>query len=144
MLVGEYEHTIDDKNRLTLPAKFRQAFSEGLVLSRGIERCLYAYPRSEWTATVQSRLGELDLLSKEGRVMQRYFFAGAAEAELDKQGRVMVPSSLGSYAGLRKEVVVAGIHDHLEIWDRAAWRAHLDEIEGSAEDVAERLATKRD
>jgi transcriptional regulator MraZ len=144
MLVGEYEHTIDDKNRLTLPAKFRQAFSEGLVLSRGIERCLYAYPRSQWAATVQSRLGELDLLSKEGRVMQRYFFAGAAEAELDKQGRVMVPSSLGSYAGLGKEVVVAGIHDHLEIWDRAGWRAHLDEIEGSAEDVAERLATKRD
>ncbi|HEX6680886.1 MAG TPA: division/cell wall cluster transcriptional repressor MraZ [Gaiellaceae bacterium] len=144
MLVGEYDHTIDDKNRLTLPAKFRQAFSEGLVLSRGIERCLYAYPRSEWEATVQSRLGELDLFSKEGRVMQRYFFAGAAEAEVDKQGRVMVPSSLGSYAGLGKEVVVAGIHDHLEIWDRAAWRAHLDEIEGSAEDVAERLATKRD
>ncbi|MGN6430455.1 MAG: division/cell wall cluster transcriptional repressor MraZ [Gaiellaceae bacterium] len=144
MLVGEYEHTIDDKNRLTLPAKFRQAFAEGLVLSRGIERCLYAYPRSEWAATVQSRLGELDLLSKEGRLMQRYFFAGAAEAEVDKQGRVMVPSSLGSYAGLGKEVVVAGIHDHLEIWDRAAWRAHLDEIEGSAEDVAERLATKRD
>ena len=144
MLVGEYEHTIDDKNRLTLPAKFRQAFSEGLVLSRGIERCLYAYPRSEWEATVQSRLGELDLFSKEGRVMQRYFFAGAAEAEVDKQGRVIVPSSLGEYAGLGKEVVVAGIHDHLEIWDRAAWRAHLDEIEGSAEDVAERLATKRD
>jgi MraZ protein len=144
MLVGEYEHTIDDKNRLTLPAKFRQAFVEGLVLSRGIERCLYAYPRSEWEASVQSRLGELDLLSKEGRLMQRYFFAGAAEAEADKQGRVMVPSSLGAYAGLGREVVVAGIHDHLEIWDRAAWREHLDEIEGSAEDVAERLATKRD
>ena len=144
MLIGEHEHTIDDKNRLTLPAKFRQAFSEGLVLSRGIERCLYAYPRSEWEATVQSRLGELDLFSKEGRVMQRYFFAGAAEAEVDKQGRVMVPSSLGEYAGLGKEVVVAGIHDHLEIWDRAAWRAHLDEIEGSAEHVAERLASKRD
>jgi MraZ protein len=144
MLLGEYEHTIDDKNRLTLPARFRQAFAEGLVLSRGIERCLYAYPRSEWQANVQARLGELDLLSKEGRVMQRYFFAGAAEGELDKQGRVMVPSSLGAYAGLGKEVVVAGIHDHLEIWDRAAWREHLDEIEGSAEDVAERLATKRD
>lgn len=142
MLVGEYEHTIDDKNRLTLPAKFRQAFAEGLVLSRGIERCLYAYPRSEWAATVQSRLGELDLLSKEGRLMQRYFFAGAAEAEVDKQGRVMVPSSLGSYAGLGKEVVVAGIHDHLEIWDRAAWKRELAEVEGSAEDVAERLAAQ--
>jgi MraZ protein len=144
MLLGEYDHTIDDKNRLTLPAKFRQAFDGGLVLTRGIERCLYAYPRDEWAATVESRLRELDPLSREGRVMQRYFFSGAAEGELDKQGRVMVPSSLSDYAGLGKEVVVAGIRDHLEIWDRASWRAHLDEIEGSAEDVAERLATRRD
>jgi MraZ protein len=144
MLLGEYEHTIDDKNRLTLPAKFRQAFDKGLVLTRGIERCLVAYPRDEWASTVESRLSELDPLSKEGRLMQRYFFSGAAEAEVDKQGRVMVPSPLGDYAGLGKEVVVAGIRDHLEIWDRASWRAHLDEIEGSAEDVAERLATRRD
>ena len=144
MLVGEHEHTIDDKNRLTLPAKFRQAFADGVVLARGIERCLTAYPRNEWATSVESRLRELDPLSREGRLMQRYFYAGASEAELDKQGRVMVPATLGDYAGLGKEVVVAGIHDHLEIWDRAAWRAHLDEIEGSAEDVAERLATKRD
>jgi MraZ protein len=144
MLLGEYDHTIDDKNRLTLPAKFRQAFDEGLVLTRGIDRCLSAYPRSSWTETVESRLGELDPLSKEGRVMHRYFFSGASEAELDKQGRVMVPAPLGEYAGLGKEVVVVGIRDHLEIWDRASWRAQLDEIEGSAEDVAERLATKRD
>jgi len=144
MLVGEHEHTIDDKNRLTLPAKFRQAFADGIVLARGIERCLTAYPRDQWAASVESRLRELDPLSREGRLMQRYFYSGAAEAELDKQGRVMVPSALGDYAGLGKEVVVAGIHDHLEIWDRAAWRAHLDEIEGSAEDVAERLATRRD
>ncbi|HWH55093.1 MAG TPA: division/cell wall cluster transcriptional repressor MraZ [Gaiellaceae bacterium] len=144
MLLGEYEHTIDDKNRLTLPARFRQAFDDGVVLARGIERCLSAYPRSEWAATVESRLQELDPLSREGRVMQRFFFSGAAEAELDKQGRVMIPSSLAEHAGLGKEVVVAGIRDHLEIWDRAAWREHLHEIEGSAEDVAERLATRRD
>jgi MraZ protein len=144
MLLGEYEHTIDEKNRLTLPAKFRQAFDEGLVLTRGIERCLSAYPSSNWADTIESRLRELDPLSREGRLMHRYFFSGASEAELDKQGRVMVPGPLGEYAGLGKEVVVVGIHDHLEIWDRASWRAHLDEIEGSAEDVAERLATKRD
>ena len=144
MLVGEHEHTIDDKNRLTLPAKFRSAFADGIVLARGIERCLTAYPRSEWEASVQARLRELDPLSREGRLMHRYFYSGAAEAELDKQGRVMVPSSLSDYAGLGKEVVVVGIRDHLEIWDRASWRAHLDEIEGSAEDVAERLATRRD
>jgi MraZ protein len=144
MLLGEYEHTIDDKNRLTLPARFRQSFEDGVVLARGIERCLSAYPRREWAATVESRLQELDPLSREGRVMQRFFFSGAAEAELDRQGRVMIPSSLAEHAGLGKEVVVAGIRDHLEIWDRAAWRAHLQEIEGSAEDVAERLATRRD
>ena len=144
MLLGEYEHTIDDKNRLTLPAKFRQAFAEGLVLARGIEPCLTAYPRSEWGAAVESRLQQLDPLSREGRLLQRYFFSGAAEAELDKQGRVMIPSTLAEHAGLGKEVVVAGIRDHLEIWDRVGWRDHLHEIEGSAEDVAERLATKRD
>jgi MraZ protein len=76
--------------------------------------------------------------------MQRFFYSGAAEAELDKQGRVMIPTSLAEHAALGKEVVVAGIRDHLEIWDRAAWREHLHEIEGSAEDVAERLATRRD
>jgi MraZ protein len=144
MLVGEHEHTIDDKNRLTLPAKFRQAFADGLLLTRGIERCLAAYPRAEWAASVESRLEKLDPLSREGRLMQRFFFSGAAEAELDKQGRVMIPAPLAEHAGLEKEVVVAGIRDHLEIWDRAAWREHLHEIEGSAEDVAERLATRRD
>src|ERR671939_1540904 len=138
MLLCAYEHTIDDKNRLTLPAKFRQAFADGVVVTRGMDGCLYAYPRDEWRDSVEARLRELDPLSREGRLMHRYFYSGAAEAELDKQGRVMVPATLGEYAGLGKEVVVAGIHDHLEIWDRAAWRAHLDEIEGSAEDVAER------
>src|SRR2546421_12803363 len=132
MLVGEHEHTIDDKNRLTLPAKFRQAFADGLVLTRGIERCLYAYPRSEWAATVESRLRELDPLSREGRLMQRYFFSGAAEAELDKQGRVMVPTALGAYAGLGKEVVVAGVPDHLQIWERAARGWLRREVQGGA------------
>src|SRR5918911_5481458 len=127
MLLGEFEHTIDDKNRLTLPAKFRQAFADGLVLTRGIERCLTAYPRSEWAAIIESRLRELDPLSREGRVMQRYFYSGAAEAELDKQGRVMVPSSLSDYAGLGKEVVVAGMRDPPQIWGRAARRAPPEE-----------------
>src|SRR4051794_15454584 len=133
MLLGEYEHTIDDKNRLTLPAKFRQAFDKGLVLTRGIERCLVAYPRDEWASTVESRLSELDPLSKEGRLMQRYFFSGAAEAEVDKQGRVMVPSPLGDYAGLGKEVVVAGGPGHLRILGRASRRARPDENGGGAE-----------
>jgi len=144
MLLGEYEHTIDDKSRLTLPAKFREAFAEGIVLTRGMDGCLYAYTRSDWTRLVETRLSTLDPLSREGRLMQRYFFAQAASAELDKQGRVPVPGALSDAAGLGREVVVAGVFDHLEIWNRAAWREHLREVEGSAEHVAERLAAKRD
>jgi MraZ protein len=134
MLLGEFEHTIDDKNRLTLPAKFRQALSGGLVITRGMDGCLYCYPKAGWERLVESRLADLDPLSREGRLMHRFFFAGAAEAEPDKQGRVMVPASLAT----------AGVNDHLEIWDRAAWRDHVKVLEGSAEDVAERLASQRD
>ncbi len=144
MLLGEYEHTLDDKNRLTLPAKFRQAFGEGVFVTRGFEGCLYAYRREDWARLIESRLAPLDPLSKEARRMQRYMFSGAAEAQLDGQGRVMIPSALIDHAKLGREVVVAGVHDHLEIWDRAAWRRELAEVEGSAEDVAERLAAKRD
>src|SRR5262249_56162224 len=97
MLLGEYEHTIDEKNRLILPAKFRQAFDEGLVLTRGIERCLSAYPRGNWSETVESRLEKLDQLSREGRLMQRYFYSGASQPELDSHARVTVPSPPTEY-----------------------------------------------
>ena len=144
MLLGEYEHTLDDKNRLTLPAKFRQAFGEGVVVTRGLDGCLFAYRREDWARLVESRLATLDPLSPEGRRLERFFYSGASETELDKQGRVMVPRELIEHAKLGREVVVAGVNDRLEIWDRAAWRRELAEVEGSAEDVAERLAAKRD
>ena len=144
MLLGEYEHTIDDKNRLTLPSKFRTAFEGGIVVTRGMDGCLFAYTRDDWDHLVQGRLATLDPLSKEGRRMQRFFFSGAAESELDKQGRVNVPAALLQHAKLSRDVVVAGVHDHLEIWDRDAWRRELAEVEGSAEHVAERLAAQRD
>jgi MraZ protein len=144
MLLGEHEHTLDDKNRLTLPARFRQAFAEGIVVTRGMDGCLFAYTPQDWDTLVRGRLATLDPLSKEGRRMQRFFYAGATEAELDKQGRVGIPGALLEHAKLGRDVVVAGVHDHLEIWDRAAWRLELAEVEGSAEHVAERLAAKRD
>jgi MraZ protein len=144
MLLGEFEHTIDDKNRLTLPAKFREELAEGIVVTRGMDGCLYAYPRGDWMERFQSRVGGLDPLSREGRKLQRHFFSGAAEAEVDKQGRIMIPAPLLRYAGLARDVVVAGVHDHLEIWDRETWRRELDEVVGSAENVAERLAAQRD
>ncbi|MFN2467620.1 MAG: division/cell wall cluster transcriptional repressor MraZ [Gaiellaceae bacterium] len=144
MLLGEYDHILDEKNRLTLPAKFRQSFAGGVVLTRWVDRCLYAYPRKDWGRFLESRLAELDPLRLDDRRIQRFLFAAASEAELDKQGRLMVPAPLLKHAGLKREVVVAGVNDHLEIWDRAAWRAEMTEVEGSAEHVAERLAQKRD
>ena len=144
MLLGEHEHTLDDKNRVTLPAKFRAAFAGGVVLTRGLDGCLFAYPLADWERLVESTLASLDLLSKEGRRVHRFFFSGATEAELDRQGRVMIPAALIKHAGLGRNLVVAGVRDHLEIWDGATWRKELTEVEGSAEDVAERLATKRD
>jgi len=143
MLLGAYDHTIDDKNRLTLPAKFREAFQDGVVVTRGFDGCLYAHRRADWDRLVESQLATMDPLRPEGRRIQRFFFSGAAEAELDKQGRVMIPAQLIEHAKLGREVVVAGVNDRLEIWDRAAWRKELAEVEGSAEDVAERLADQR-
>jgi MraZ protein len=142
MLVGEYEHLIDEKNRLTLPAKFRQEFSGGVVLTRGLDGCVFAYRRADWAGSVESRLAALDPLRPETRRLQRHFFGGAAEDTPDRQGRVTLPAHLIEHAGLGREVTVVGVHDHLEIWDRAAWRKELERVEGSAEDVAERLATQ--
>src|SRR4051812_17321532 len=142
MLLGEFEHTIDDKNRLTLPAKFRQALSGGLVITRGMDGCLYCYPQASWERLGEERPPRLDPPRRAGRPMPPHFFPGASEAEPDKQGRVMLPASLAKNVG--REVVVAGVNDHLEIWDRAAWHDHVKVFEGSAEDVAERLASQRD
>jgi MraZ protein len=144
VFLGEYEHTIDDKNRLTLPARFREAFTAGCVVTREMDGCLSVYAPDDWERFVALRLEGLDPFTREARQMRRFVFAGAVEAVPDKQGRVMLPAALVDHAKLDREVVVAGVHDHVEIWNRAAWRKHLEEVEGSAELVAERLAEKRD
>jgi MraZ protein len=144
MLLGAHEHTIDDKNRLTLPAKFRESFAEGVVVTRGLDGCLQVFRGEDWVRYVNSRLASLDPLSSEARKAQRFHFTAASETELDKQGRVMIPAPLLRHAQLKRDVVIAGMRDHLEIWDREAWDRELAEVEGSAEDVAERLAAKSD
>jgi MraZ protein len=144
MLLGEYDHTLDDKNRLTFPAKFRRTFADGVVLTRGMEGCVYAYPRPGWEELVSGRFAGLDPLSGPARRLQRFFFGSAHDEELDRQGRVVVPAHLVRHAGLERDVVVVGVNDRVEIWDGRAWADHVAEVEGSVEDVAERLATQRD
>jgi MraZ protein len=139
MLLGEHEHALDEKNRLTLPSKLRAAFEGGVVVSRGLDGCLLAWPVDAW-ARMADRIDAVDPFSEDGRKMRRFFFSGATRGELDKQGRLVIPATLLERVGITKEVTVAGASDHLEIWDRATWRAQLHEVEGSAEDVAERLA----
>jgi MraZ protein len=138
-LLGEHDHSLDDKNRLTLPSKLRSAFSDGIVLSRGLDGCLSVYPSGEW-ARMTARYAELDELSEDARRVQRHFFGGATQGELDKQGRVVLPQHLIEHAGLERELTVLGMNNHLEIWNRATWRRLQQEPEGRVEDAAERLA----
>jgi MraZ protein len=140
MFIGTYEHTIDDKSRLTLPARFREALGDGVVLARGIDGNVAVYPRETWKMTIESRISGLDPLSGEARKLRRFFFAGAAESDIDGSGRVLVPAPLAKHAGLERVVVVAGSYDHLELWNPTAWEKHLTALEGSVEHAAERLA----
>jgi transcriptional regulator MraZ len=140
MFIGTYEHMIDEKSRLTLPARFREALGDGVVLARGLDGNVAVYPRETWKMTVEARISALDPLSREARELRRFFFSGAADADLDRQGRILVPAALTRHAGLERDVVVAGNYDHLELWSRTAWEQHLHAVEGSAEHAAERLA----
>ena len=138
-LLGEHDHSLDDKNRLTLPSKFRPAFEDGLVVARGFDGCLAVYPMSEW-ARMSDRFAALDPLSEDSRRVSRHFFGGATQLDLDKQGRLVLPQALIEHAALERELTVLGVHDHLEIWNRATWRRLQQEPEGRVEDAAERLA----
>jgi MraZ protein len=141
MLLGEHEHTLDDKHRLTLPAKLREQLGEHVVVTRGLDGCLSVYSGAEWERLAR-RVGTLDPLSSASRTMQRYVFASAGEAEVDRQGRIVIPTRLLESVGISRDVTVTGVWDHIEIWDRAAWRDRRETVEGSAEDVAERLANR--
>lgn len=142
MFYGEHEHTIDEKSRLTLPARFRHLLADGVVLVRGIEPSVDVYPRAAWEASL-GRVAELDSFNRESRDMKRYVMHGVVMTELDRQGRVVIPPKHIEHAKLDRNVVVLGVQDHMEIWDRAGWAAYLQAIEGSVGDVAERVADRR-
>jgi MraZ protein len=140
VLLGESVQKLDAKNRVTLPAKLRAHFADGVIVAKGVDRCLSVYTRAGFEEFVDRRLGQLSPFSREGRVMSRHLYAGAWETELDRQGRIMLPPPQLAHAGLERDIVVAGLRDILEIWDLAAWRRMQAESEGSIEDVAESLA----
>jgi len=134
MFLGEFSHTIDDKGRLTLPAKFRVDFANGIVVTRGIDRCLFAFPQAQWH-TLAGQVSELPLTEPQAREIRRLLFSGASDDTLDKQGRVLIPQYLREYANLNGEVVVAGLNTHVEIWNPEDWNAARQGFESGALDA---------
>ena len=139
MLIGEYTHTLDDKNRLTLPKKFKEELGKKLVLTRGLDNCIYLYSQKEWEVLYQ-KLKDLPFTDQDSRAFMRFMFSGAAEVEVDKSGRILIPESLRKFAGLKNKVVLAGVSDKVEIWDEKRWRSYTEKIEKSGDKLAQKLA----
>lgn len=138
MFMGEYHHTLDDKGRLIVPAKFREGLGERCVVTRGLDRCLFVYPLSEWRV-MEEKLKQLPLTQRDARAFARFFFSGASDLEIDKQGRIMLPASLREYAGFAKDVVVIGVSTRVELWSKEVWEAYMAESEASFESIAEKI-----
>ncbi len=138
MFFGEYSHKIDEKGRLAIPMKFRTSLGKGAVVTRGLDSSLFLFPKEEWDKLAQ-RLAHLPLGKAGSRALSRLMLAGAMEAELDKQGRLVLPDYLRNYAFIKKEVVVAGLYDRVEIWDTKHWNAYKKSTEREAGDIAEQL-----
>ncbi len=138
MLIGEYEHTIDAKKRMALPAKFRKELGPAAVVTRGLDACLFVYPMKEWERVAEA-LANLPTGQATNRSFVRLFLAGAAYTELDSLGRILIPDYLKTYAGLSYKAVVVGIYKRLEIWDPKRWEAYKTETERQADALAERL-----
>ena len=138
MFLGEYTYSIDEKKRLAIPTKFRQALGKKAVVTRGLDQCLFLYSFSEWEVLAE-KLNKLPLTQADARGFARLMLAGAMEADLDKLGRILVPDYLKEYAFLGKKIVVAGVYNRIEIWDEAKWKTYKTRIEQEVGDMAERL-----
>jgi len=136
MFLGEFVHTIDDKGRLTIPAKFRDDLGAGLVVTRSIDRCLAIYPMEEWKSLAK-KVSDLPVTDRQARAFRRLVFANASDAIPDKQGRVLIPPRLREYAGLGGEVVVTGLNTYIEVWNQDSWGEERERVEGDAVNVEE-------
>lgn len=143
MLMGEYHHTIDDKGRIFVPAKFRPELGEQFVVTRGLESCLFVYSMNEWNKIV-SKLNTLPFTKQSVRNFSRFFLSGATIVELDKQGRINITSPLTTYASLEKECIIIGVGERLEIWNEKAWNEFLDQNIDDMSRIAEDLFSQVD
>ncbi|MFC0558709.1 division/cell wall cluster transcriptional repressor MraZ [Halalkalibacter alkalisediminis] len=138
MFMGEYRHNVDEKGRMIVPAKFRDDLGSSFVVTRGLDRCLFVYPQEEWKK-LESQLKTLPFTKKDARAFTRFFFSGATECELDKQGRVNIASPLREYAELDKECVIIGVSNRVEVWSKSNWEDYFAESEESFSEIAENI-----
>lgn len=138
MFMGEYQHTVDEKGRMIIPAKFRDELGDTFVLTRGLDKCIFGYPMEEWEA-LEEKMKTLPFTKKDARAFTRFFFSGATECQLDKQGRVNIASTLRQYADLEKECVVIGVSNRLEIWSKPVWEDYFNASEESFSEIAESM-----
>jgi MraZ protein len=138
MLIGEYLHTLDSKKRLSLPAKFRKELGKKVVLTRGLDACLFMFPEKAWEK-IAGKLADLPFGQADTRGLSRFILAGASETEVDGAGRILVPEYLKEFADLRSRVVLAGVSDRVEVWNEKTWEEYKRRIEKGADQMAEKL-----
>ncbi|APX73057.1 division/cell wall cluster transcriptional repressor MraZ [Companilactobacillus allii] len=138
MFMGEYHHTIDSKGRIIIPAKFRKEIGNVFVITRGMDGCLFGYSMDQWEK-LESQLDKLPLTKKDARSFTRFFYSAAAEVEFDKQGRVNLSTSLTEFAKLKKNCVVVGVSDRIEIWDENKWSEFSQQAEDNFEEISEKM-----
>lgn len=138
MFIGEYRHSIDEKKRLAVPAKFRKELGEGAVITKGLDNCLVIYPAKPWKEKAE-KLAALSEASKEARGYARTILAGAATAEFDRLGRILLPEYLKEYAKIEKNVVITGLNNRLEVWSEKLWNTYRQKAESSIEEFASKL-----
>ena len=142
MFYGEYEHTIDKKGRLIVPSRFTDSFKEydveNLYITRGLDRCLFVFTENEWKSQ-ESKFRSISFTKSESRKFNRIYFAGAARIECDKQGRILIPKYLKDYAGIKRDVMIIGVSNRIEVWSKDEWQQYYNGAKGSFEDIAEKL-----
>lgn len=138
MLIGEYNHTLDDKKRLSLPSKFRKEFGKHVVITHGLDHCLFVYSAHEWKEFVQ-KLSSLSMGTGDSRSFTRFILGSAVESEIDKAGRVLIPDFLKDFAKLKSKVVVVGVGNRAELWNETAWKTYKTGVEKKADTLAEKL-----
>jgi len=138
MFIGEYQHNLDVKGRVAIPAKFRAKLTENAIITRGLDRCLFVFTQKEWEVLAQ-KLISLPLAQANSRAFVRLMLAGATDVEFDSQGRILIPDYLRKYADFKKQIVIAGLYNRIEIWDAETWKEYKQKTESASDEIAEKL-----